>query len=107
MRVTAVCIGGDPSRSDVHSPCIAPATLQPSSAGTGCVSRVWLPKPCGGSQERRRVRAVQPSRVAVRGRGTVRALAIQTMDGHELSDTSPSVVAPGMASVEASKYARD
>ena len=35
------------------------------------------------------------------------ALAIQTMDGYEPSDTSPFVVAPGMASVEASKHARD
>jgi hypothetical protein len=35
--------------------------------------------------------------------GTARALAIQTMDGYEPSGTSPSVVAPGMASVDASK----
>jgi hypothetical protein len=39
--------------------------------------------------------------------GTARALAIQTMDGYEPSGTSPSVVAPGMASVDASKHARD
>jgi hypothetical protein len=35
------------------------------------------------------------------------ALAIQEMDGYEPSDTSPSVLASGMASVEASKHARD